>query len=142
MLPIIQNLNIFFEEKTKNLTNYSNQTKAYITHMFSSKHNIIYPHDSLTIIYAEAKSKQRFDLYQNVADWILFIKTFYPENLQNASQEYYNTLAQDSYYKCYKLIKWELFQEISDKFPELINSLQLTFRVNSSEERLNRRSFF
>lgn len=130
MLPVIQNLNIFFEERTKNLTNYSNQTKAYIINTFSTKHNTIYPNDSLTIIYAEAKSKQRFDLYQNVADWLLFVKTFYPENLKHASQEYYDVLAQDAYYQCFKIIKWELFAEISCKFPELINNLQLTFNIN------------
>lgn len=77
--------------------------------------------DSVTVLFAQARSKHDFLIYQNLGDWIFFSNTMASAHLHNASQDYYQTIARLSYYSCYKLInkKWKLFEELSDNFPVL-----------------------
>lgn len=130
-LMIIRNLETFFSEKTKLLKNFQEPTKAYITQVFSNakKEKIDYSKESLTIIYAKARNEHRFDLFQNLGDWILFSRSLYPQNLNSASVDYYNAIAQDSYYKCYRIMnkKWIIFEELADRFPHIVNTLQVIF---------------
>jgi hypothetical protein len=131
-LTMINNLEMFFAERTKNLLkHYQETTRAYIVNVLKSakKESKDYSKDSLTIIYSKAKSEQNFELFQNIADWILFTKSLYPISLNGASEEYYNALAQDSYYRCYRLLnrQWLLFEELADKFPQTVKLLQIMF---------------
>lgn len=129
-LAVIDSLESFFTEKLKLLLkNYQKPTCAYVINVFKSakKESGDYSKDSLTIVYSQAKFEQRFELFQNIADWILFMKSLYPASLRGASEEYYNALAQDSYYRCYRLLnrQWLLFEELADKFPQLTKNLQV-----------------
>lgn len=130
-LTIIKNLECFFSDRTRTLINYQETTRAYIVNVFKTakKETSDYSKESVTIIYAKAKFEHRFDLFQNLGDWILFAQTFYPESLQNASVEYYNAIAQDSYHRCYRLLnrQWGLFEELADNFPNLVTSLRTVF---------------
>lgn len=98
-------------------------TKAYIKGIFvkyRTAHQDL-SKDSLTIIFAHAKEKLDFSLFQNLADWIFFTRSFAPLHLNAASEDYYETLARISYYRCYILInrQWKLFEELSDNFVDL-----------------------
>jgi len=130
-IRIIKSLECFFLEKTKSLNNCQEPTRAYITNVFKTakKETADYSKESITIVYAKAKFEHRFDLFQNLGDWILFTRTLYPASLMTASTDYYNAIAQDSYYHCYRLMnrKWTLFEELADKFPNLVQSLQVVF---------------
>lgn len=103
-------------------------TKAYIVSTFISfkqydpKNNLY--GKSITLEYNKAQLEHSFELYQQVGDWILFTKSIYPESL-TASGEYYNSIAQLSYYKCYNIVnkQWKLYQELADKFPLVVNHL-------------------
>lgn len=126
MLLQVQNLESLFSESIDKLP-CQISTKAYVTNVFSS--NVTdYSNESLTLVYSQAKFEYRFDLFQALADWILFCKTMFPENLNDASEDYYSALAQDSYYRCYKMInkKWLLFEELADQFPIVVNTLQIS----------------
>jgi len=142
-LAIINSLESFFMEKIKLLKNYQEPTRAYIINVFKNakKGSGDLSKDSLTIIYSKAKSEQCFELFQNIADWILFSKSIHPESLRGASEDYYNVLAQDSYYRCYRLLnrQWSLFEELADKFPQLIVTLQTT--LIPSEIKLEKKVF-
>lgn len=137
----IKRLDLFFQTQVETLSNYTIDTRAYITNTLSSlRHD--YSKDSLTIIYAKAQETSRFDLYQNIGDWILFVKTLCPDNTDAAISEYYDVLAQNAYYRCYRILnkKWELFEELSDTFPILVKDLRDRF-IHSSENRFDNRLF-
>ena len=119
MVQEITSLNSFFNDIFVDLKCHQD-TKAYITSIFSRHHSASFDlsKDSITLIFSEAKNNQDFATFQKVADWIFFSKSFTPEHLRAASEEYYYNIGKLSYYNCYKLIngKWRLFEELSDNF--------------------------
>lgn len=98
-------------------------TKAYIVSIYGRYKTAEFDlsKDSITLLFAQGRSKQDFLTYQNLGDWIFFANTMAPNHLQGASKEYYDTVARLSYYSCYKLIhrQWKLFEELADNFPVL-----------------------
>lgn len=111
-------------------------TKAYISGIFTSpKKENDFSKESITVIYSQAKNEYRMDLFQNLADWILFAQTMYPDSLCHASPEYYQTIAQLSYYRCYRMInrQWTLFEELADKLPHLIKQMRVNFYFDQME---------
>lgn len=123
MLITINNLNKFFEQEFK-ILNCKETTKAYIISILSKYKcaNFDYSDQSLTIIYGQAKLNGNFSTFQNIADWIFFCEVIFPTYLQNASKEYYHSIAQLSYYNCYKLINRQIdvYEQLSDEFTTLI----------------------
>lgn len=130
MLIESTNLERFFTEKINVLQNRED-TKAYIVSTFlkykASEDDL--SQNILALEYAKAKFEHNFNKFQKLADWILFTKSLYPESLNNASEEYYLSLAQSAYYKCYLIINrsWVLFEELADKLPDIINHLNAEF---------------
>lgn len=115
-------LNDFFYEEFNSL-NCREDTKAYVVNMFDklSKPEFDFSKESLTILYYEAKTKQSFLIFQQLADWLFICNTLYPEHLNKANIEYYHTLARISYFACYKMMNktWVAFEELSDDFVPL-----------------------
>lgn len=111
-------------------------TKAYIVSIYSKYRSACYDlsKDSLTLLFAQAKEKQDFMSFQNIGDWIFFTNTIIPTHLNNASPDYYHTLAKISYYSCYTLIKkqWKLFEELSDNFVLLENTTKNLLNNNNA----------
>jgi hypothetical protein len=126
MLITTSNLEDFFIQNVKNLP-HREDTKAYICNTFCKYKNANedFSKKILTIEYSEAKFSGNFSKYQNLADWIFFIKSIYPNSLNNASEDYYYSLAQICYYKCYLLINksWLCFEELADQLPTIIKRL-------------------
>lgn len=95
-------------------------TRAYIVGIYGKYKNAEFDlsKDSLTLAFAQARNKQDFFTYQNIGDYIFFINTLAPEYFQNASKEYYDTIARLSYYSCYKIVNKQLkfYEEMSDNF--------------------------
>jgi len=110
------------------------ETKSYILNVFATpvKHDL--SKDSLTLKYYQALSDHKFQSFQHLADWILFVRSIFPATLNGASPEYYDALAQSSYYQCYKLMqrRWILFEELADIFPVIIESLQDSLKSRES----------
>lgn len=124
-----QDVEKLFENKVKELPNRDN-TKSYIIGVFKDvkkKHN--FSNESITLIFAKAKSENKFELFQALGDWILFTESVYPQHLKYASKDYYFAMAQISYFRCYRLINktWDLFEELSDDFPRIVSKLQKQF---------------
>jgi len=116
------NLNGFFSNQINKIPIGQPATKAYIDGILAKPAKDL-SNKSLTIIYSQAKFEYRFDLFQQLADYILFSKIVFPESLNAADQTYYNALAQNSYYTCYRLInkQWVLFEELADMFPAIVS---------------------
>lgn len=114
-----KNLTIFFEEVLIDLPCQAD-TKAYIVSLFTKYKNTHFDlvDNSITLTFAQARNKQDFSTFQNLADWIFFSKTLVPQSLQAASEDYYTVIGRESYYSCYKLInrQWKLFEEMADNF--------------------------
>jgi len=93
-------------------------TKAYIISIYVKYKNATHDlsKDSLTLLYAQARNKQDFSIYQNVADWAFYKNTLFPE--ESSFKDYYDTLGKLSYNSCYKLInkQWPLFEELAENF--------------------------
>jgi len=109
----------FFEELLEDVE-CQHDTKAYIVSIYGKYKTSEFDlsKGSVTLLFAQARSKQDFLAFQNLGDWIFFANTMAPNHLQFASKEYYDTVARLSYYSCYKLInrQWKLFEELSDNF--------------------------
>lgn len=114
-----KSINNFFNEIFAELR-CNHETKAYIVSIFSKYKTSDFDlsKDSVTLTFVQARDKQDFLTFQTLADWIFFSKTFAPDYLNNASEDYYRTIGRLSYDSCYKLInrKWKLFEELSDNF--------------------------
>jgi hypothetical protein len=127
MITDFTNLNQFFTEKLKDLQ-CEYDTKTYIISIYTKYINseTDLSKDSITLLYASAKERQDFSIFQNIGDWIFFSKTLYPKFLSYASENYYRTLGRMSYYSCYTLIRkqWKLFEELSDNFVFLENQVK------------------
>lgn len=112
----------YFVEKVNNLRGRSD-TKAYITSTLLKYKTSTFDlsKEILILEYAKAKEKNDFNIYQNLADWILFVGSIYPAVLKDPSEEYYYSIAQNSYYKCYMIVKkqWLCYEELSDRLPEI-----------------------
>lgn len=117
-----------FNKITQNLKVSNESTRAYIFGIFKNKliNNNDLSKDSITIKYAEAKFSYDFEKFQILGDWIFFTKSIFPKSLNRASPEYYDAIAQNSYYRCYKILdkKWILFEELADEFTNLTNTIQ------------------
>lgn len=122
-----KNITDFFNELLVDLQ-CQHDTKSYIIGIYGKYRSADFDlsQDSLTLLFAQARQKQDFLIYQNLGDWIFFSNTFAPKHLHNASKEYYDTIARSSYYSCYKLInkQWKLFEELSDNFIVLENQVR------------------
>lgn len=109
----------FFDDLLKDLE-CQRDTKAYIISIYAKYKTSEFDlsKDSVTLRFAQARSKQDFLTFQNLGDWIFFANTMAPNHLQFASKDYYDTIARLSYYSCYKIInrQWKLFEELSDNF--------------------------
>ena len=101
------------------------KTRAYIVSIFAKYTSSTYDlsDDSITLTFFRARQNQDFLTYQTLGDWIFFAKVEFPEHLRHASEDYYTTVAQMSYYSCYRLInrQWKLFEELADRLDELEN---------------------
>lgn len=124
------NVTNFFHELLNDLECHYD-TKAYIISIYGKYKTADFDlsKDSVTILLAQARSKQDFLIFQNLADWIFFTNTIAPHHLRFASKDYYDTVARLSYYSCYKLInrQWKLFEELSDNFLALENQVRRKF---------------
>lgn len=131
MQNIYQNLNVFFVQELGALR-CDDDTRAYITSVFSKfRHSTFdYSGESITLVYAEARSKQDFLTFQNIGDWLFFCNTMFPEYLKDASMDYYHSLGQLSYYSCYRLInrQWKLYEKMADEFVPLSQSARKIIR--------------
>ena len=114
-----KNITSFFEELLIDLQ-CQRDTKAYIISIYGKYKSAEFDlsKDSVTLMFAQARSKHDFLSYQNLGDWIFFANTIAPQHLQSATKDYYDTVARLSYYSCYKLIngQWKLFEELADDF--------------------------
>jgi len=114
-----RNLTSFFDELLIDME-CQRDTKAYIVSIYTKYKTAEFDlsKDSVTLLYAQGRTKQDFLTYQNLGDWIFFANTMAPEHLRNASKDYYDTVARLSYYSCYRLInrQWKLFEELADNF--------------------------
>lgn len=131
-----QTVDMFFQEILNDIE-CQQDTKAYIVSIFGKYKSASFDlsKDSVTLQFAQARQKQNFFTYQNLADWIFFINTIAPQHLNFASKEYYDTIAQLSYNSCYKLInkKWKLFEELSDNLPNLEKQVKNKLSIISLE---------
>lgn len=127
-LDFFSSLSDVFYEQIKQVPNCQEPTRAYMMSVFDTTKNIStrYATDSLTLILAKAKFENNFHLYQQLGDCILFMRSVFPAGLNGASEDYYNAIGQESYYRCYRILnkKMQIFEELADMLPQYINYLQ------------------
>lgn len=115
-------------------------TRAYLSGVF--KQYLVATNDlstkSITLLYAKARERQSFQDFQIIGDWLFFSSSLFPQSLNSASIEYYDTLARASYYRCYKLLnkKWILFEELADNYQNLVRQTnQLIISIITSDQK-------
>lgn len=123
-MNLINNLESFFTQQLSTL-NISRPTKAYVVSVLARPQSQLI-NESITLVFAQAMKNHKFELFQQIGDWLLVARTIFPNSLKDVSSQYYNAIAQQAYYKCYKLInqQWPAFEEISDVFPTLVDNIK------------------
>lgn len=133
----MNDLQSFFAESLDQLQ-CDDHTRAYITGIFVSyqKAHLDLSTSSITTIYAEAKNRQAFDLFNQLGDWLFYCSVLYPEHLNNASEDYYYSIGRLSYYNCYRLInrQWKLFELLSDDFITLTYETRKLVKLNQKQK--------
>lgn len=121
-METVPSLDQFFSDALGDLS-CDDKTRAYVVSIFTKFAKTPYdlPSNSITLTFYEAKRKQEFATYQSLGDWIFFCRVEFPEHLQQASQDFYLTVGQLSYYSCYRLLKrqWKCYEELADRFEHL-----------------------
>lgn len=123
-------LSKFFDKKI-DIPNCPRFTKAYIVDLFiryiDAEDDL--SNHSLTLLYKEGIESGSFDKLQNIGDWLMFTKSLYPDSLNGASVEYYDTLARSAYYKCYLILQrqWVVYEELADQFPYFTKAINESF---------------
>ena len=104
--------------------------RAYIVGVLSDfkTSKIDYSKNSITSVYSEASFNNDFIKFQSIADWLFLCSSLYPEHLNGASIDYYYSIGQVSYYKCYKLLNRQLlvYEAMSDLFIPLVKNVRKT----------------
>jgi hypothetical protein len=118
-VDIHSNLNLFFSDVLKNLP-CNEDTQAYIVSIFSKYRDTTFDlsKDNITLAYAQAHYNHNFLGFQTVADYLFFVNTLFPDNLDPSTKNYYHDIGRLSYYSCYRLInrQWKLYEVMSDLF--------------------------
>lgn len=121
-MELVPSLNEFFDAALEDLT-CDPKTRSYIVGVFTKYGKTAFdlPNESITLTFFQAKQRQDFATYQSLGDWVFFTRAAFPEHLASASDDYYLTVGQISYWSCYRLIKrqWQLFEELADDFARL-----------------------
>lgn len=120
------NFDNYLKNHISNIDTSLEETKAYIYSIFkgflNSQNDL--SKESIVLLYNSAKSNQDFNEFQKLADWIFFTRTNYSESLP-ASTDLYDTIARNSYYKCYIILnkKLTIYEEMADRFSYFIKNL-------------------
>jgi hypothetical protein len=118
--------------------NCNEVTRSYIVSIFVDiKISDDFSTKSITLLYNQAIENYDFETFRKLGDWLFFAKSMYPKSLNSASPEYYNAIAQCSYYTCYRILhgQWLLYEELADEFP------RLTADINRSLSRSSDNTF-
>ena len=131
-------LNNFFEE-TIQIPNCENKTRSYIIGIFAApalKND--FTNESLTFALKRAHDNMSFKDFKDLGDWLFFTKSMFPKSLKGASQNYYDSIARASYYKCFLLLnrQWHLYEELADQFCEYTQVINKSLG-NASNNRLS-----
>lgn len=121
-----KNISEFFDELLIDL-NCQEDTKSYIVGIYKKYRTaeFDFSQDSITFMFSQARNNNNFLSYQNLGDWLFYTKSLFPDFQKNASEEYYNTIAQLSYYNCYKIIRsWRLYEELADQYIVLTENIR------------------
>jgi len=128
-----KNVVCFFEEMLSDL-DCQDDTRAYIIGIYGKYKtaNFDLSKDSVGLMFLEARYKNDFATYQNIADWLLYTTTYTPSHLKFASKDYYDNVAQLSYYSCYRLInkQWKLYEQLSNDYVILTDKIHRIFIKN------------
>jgi hypothetical protein len=125
-LSIMRNLHEFFVPRIQALP-CQETTKSYIVSVLAAPEKLKnLSGQSITLCFAEAKSRWNFASFQNLGDWILFAESVYPASLTDVEPEYYFTIAQMSYYNCFKITRRQLsmYEELADQLEPIITGLR------------------
>lgn len=123
-------LNEYFAKELNKL-DCDKDVKAYIVSIFTKYKNSAddLSNQSITIEYSSAKLAGDFVKFQRLADYLFFINSMHPESLNAASKDYYYSIAQLSYYSCYRIIReWKIFEMLADDFIKLSETSRKVIR--------------
>lgn len=119
---------LFLGEVLKEINTSLPETKAYINSVFVKFLNANEDLSRKTIIieFAEAKNNYSFVKFKDIGDWLLYGLSLFPTYFKSSSEEYYITIGQNSYYKCFKMLnnQWPLFEELSDNFNLIVEKIK------------------
>ena len=120
-------LDSHFDEQLKNLESEHWETAAYIKSTLKKyvRSDKDLSRQSVVLLWLEAQNTHKFELYQDVGDWVFFSRVMFPESI-SCDLDFYEGLGRSSYYKCYQLLHgaWPLYEELADRLPYFITQIE------------------
>lgn len=121
MVGVIVTLDNYFEGFIReSLFQYSEETQAYVSNVFSRSHkDLVAPlNRSIVLSYASARETGCFSSLQEIGDTVLFGAAFLSEGF---SSDVVMSIGQLSYVSCWRMLrgKWTLYEELADNLPAI-----------------------
>ncbi len=134
-MELIVRLDEWFDKKLEGLS-CSRDTRAYVSGVLTkyrfSRDDM--SRSSIVLSFADAKLSGKFEEYQKIGDWVLFVSAFHPKSIKE-HKKIIHDIGTMSYVACHKIMmgKWPVYEELSQKFPHLIREIANVFNdVRSS----------
>jgi len=128
MIILHKTVGNFFDELLYDI-DCQKDTRAYIISIYEKYKTADCDLSNYSVgeMFCQARQRQNFATYQDLADWLFVSQSIFPQHLHHASKDYYDNIAQMSYYSCYNLInrQWKLYQELADSLISLEEQVQV-----------------
>lgn len=120
-MELIVRLDEWFDKSLARLT-CSRDARAYIAGVLAKYKRVEddMSRTSIVMSFAQARESGRFDDFQRIGDWVLFVSSVHPRSLQGHAQVTHDIGAQ-AYVACSRIMmgKWPVYDELSQRLPSL-----------------------
>ena len=78
---------------------------------------------SIVLAYCDARETGRFENFQRVGDWALWVSALQPNE---SDREIVESLGRMSYYTCHRLMRrsWPVYEELADELPVIASGVR------------------
>lgn len=114
-------LSQFFDDRVAQI-GCQELTKAYVVCTLSNVQPVDLSKHSIVLTYDRAS---RFEHYQSIGDWVLWLGVFCPEKLHE-HKTVYESFGRLSYSRCYDIVRRQIkvYEELADSLPVIITNVR------------------
>ncbi len=118
-MELVTRLDGWFESALTDLR-CSPDTRAYVINLLSGHVDDI-SDSSVALAYRDASLSGRFETFQRIGDWSLWVSAFAPHPLRG-QRDLIERFGRLSYFSCHRIMRgqWRLYEELADELPAIV----------------------